>query len=267
MPISTSIQSIKNYIEEQLTHPFLKRNLGTPNINEDKLKILMIPFNGNVELKEMKYIATTMLVEIALNTHDQVSVEEEASQVNRQLTVLAGDYFSGLYYQILANMDNLALIQALASGIKIINENKIRLNQQKVLSTYDAFTCVKNIETAHIQAFFAHFNEDKHIERVTDYLLAKRLEKETNLFMKTNQSSLYYHVNGQYFPDKVNNLDSLTINEKQQLVSEVKGKINAIKETTNLHFSGQAVHNSFVKEAFSLATQASAMTNLYAEEG
>ena len=49
------------------------------------------------------YALSTMLIQIALDTHEHIS-NESVEEKNRQLTVLAGDYFSGLYYKLLADI-------------------------------------------------------------------------------------------------------------------------------------------------------------------
>src|SRR5699024_3634853 len=82
--------------------------------------------------KKEKYMITTMLVQIALDTHDLVTdkkndtVEPLSVESTRQLTVLAGDYYSGLYYLLLAEIEDYQLIHALAIAIKEITELKLR---------------------------------------------------------------------------------------------------------------------------------------------
>ena len=43
----------------------------------------------------------------------------------RQLTVFAGDYYSGLYYKHLAKVGNISIIRMLSEGVKDINEHKV----------------------------------------------------------------------------------------------------------------------------------------------
>src|SRR5699024_12080275 len=88
-------------------------------------------------LRKKQYIITTKLVQIAWDTNDLVPVtndemDSEESRVAKQLTVLAGDYYSGLYYLLLSEIEAFDMIHILASAIKEINEYKMKLYYQEI---------------------------------------------------------------------------------------------------------------------------------------
>ena len=68
-----------------------------------------------------------------LDTHDDVSntLEDENSMKTRQFTILAGDYYSGLYYKVLAEVCNTEMIKKLSEGVKTINEHKVTIYHKK----------------------------------------------------------------------------------------------------------------------------------------
>src|SRR5574339_191225 len=103
------MSDMKGLITNRISHPYLKQFIQTPNIDEDKLLLIisMLDQHGLTKLEMKDFVVTTILIQIALDTHELVSnttnpIEKESSLKSRQLTVLAGDYFSGLYYKILA---------------------------------------------------------------------------------------------------------------------------------------------------------------------
>ncbi|MDQ7864012.1 heptaprenyl diphosphate synthase component 1 [Peribacillus frigoritolerans] len=152
-----------------------------PSLDEDKLILLWGLFNDLdvTSEKRNQYIISTMLVQIALDTHEIVSnsgegIESPEVLKNRQLQVLAGDYYSGLYYQGLASVGNVDMIRILSSAIKKINDNKIILYQQG--SIHDVPTLlmtIKAIEASLIQKLADYYNEPAWIEISEDLLLFK----------------------------------------------------------------------------------------------
>jgi heptaprenyl diphosphate synthase len=156
--------AVKNQLHERLQHPFLMRYIDSPIVDEDKLLLLYsILKSANLHIEHIKrYALTIMLVQIALDTHERVSdkVHTEASDSHkrRQLTVLAGDYYSGLYYYLLAENHDISLIRVLAEGIKEINEQKIRLYQKSGRTVEEVIDSVEIIEAALLQKTCEYFN-------------------------------------------------------------------------------------------------------------
>src|SRR5699024_11828541 len=97
----------------------------------DKI-IFQADVNKHMDMKDTKkkqIILTVMLVQCALDTHELVPVNNDSmlSKTEKQLAVLAGDYYSGLYYALLAEHGQIRMIQILANAIKQINEYKMNI--------------------------------------------------------------------------------------------------------------------------------------------
>jgi heptaprenyl diphosphate synthase len=164
-----------------------------PLIDEEKLLLVysVLKESGMPFSKLKGYVETTMLVQLALDTHDMVTLslkeDDEEKLKHRQLTVLAGDYYSGLYYYLLAQLEDIEMIKLLASAIKKINEEKISIYHEefKLEQTQHFITKVKNIEALLIQklADYVHLPAFKQVAE--QICLLKRLVKEKNeLFIK-----------------------------------------------------------------------------------
>ena len=148
---------IKEKLMEKLRHPYFINYIEEPFIDEEKIALLYGALkSANLHIEQIEhYVVTIMLVQIALDTHEKVSNKagEEAIESHkcRQLTVLAGDYYSGLYYYLLSMNRDIVLIRALAEGIKEINEHKIMLYQKAHETTDDIMKSVVTIESALLQ--------------------------------------------------------------------------------------------------------------------
>lgn len=71
------------------------------------------------------------LVQLGMDTHDLIDAEpvrkEESGMRSRQLNVLAGDYFSSLFYELLASAGRTELISELSSSVCEVNRKKVNL--------------------------------------------------------------------------------------------------------------------------------------------
>lgn len=209
--IQREIQTIKGCILQKVSHPYLMKYVKSPFIDEDKLLALHTIFvESNLSEKERQYYAITiMLVQIALDIHDEVSIDHldnETDQKHRQLTVLAGDYYSGLYYLLLSEISDLKMVKMLAEAIKEINEQKIVL-YQKDRTLPELVSILKEIETGLITKTANYFKITRPITFLKDFLFLKRLINERSVFVKTGRSLLFdsiKHDTNNSYPNEEN---------------------------------------------------------------
>ncbi|RUT36090.1 heptaprenyl diphosphate synthase [Paenibacillus zeisoli] len=86
------------------------------------------------------------LVQLGMDTHDLIDAEPvrkvESRMRSRQLNVLAGDYFSSLFYELLASAGRTELISELSAAVCEVNRKKVNLYTkvlQSNLSSEDLF--------------------------------------------------------------------------------------------------------------------------------
>lgn len=191
--MSNSVNEIlrfKKAIEEKIKYDFLWENIQKPVIEDDKLFILskLVPINSALsQTKRDAYIITTMLVQIALDTHELVneSKEDESTEENlsRQLHVLAGDYYSGLYYYLLSQIEEFDFIHKLASAIKEINELKMKLHYKEFASINEYIDLKVQTNTLLLKTVAAYFNRDEFVENITQWFYISTLQAEKEQVM------------------------------------------------------------------------------------
>lgn len=191
------IAYFKKRIEQRMEHTYLHKFIEKPTIDEEKLFILISIMDRAILTAKQKeqYIITTMLVQLALDTHDSVPIDtthdlQDNSQISKQLTVLAGDYYSGLYYFLLSEIDDFAMIQTLAGAIKEINEFKMNLYYREIESADEFMYTIKKIETLlfdHVSNHIGAASLDQSIEK---WLVINKLTLEQKKMQKNKTSPL-----------------------------------------------------------------------------
>ncbi|AGE77319.1 MULTISPECIES: heptaprenyl diphosphate synthase component 1 [Bacillus] len=189
--------SIKEKLMEKLRHPYFINYIEEPFIDEEKIALLYGALkSANLHIEQIEhYVVTIMLVQIALDTHERVSNKAGEEEIEfhkcRQLTVLAGDYYSGLYYYLLSMNRDIVLIRALAEGIKEINEHKIMLYQKAHETTDDIMKSIVMIESALLQKTCDHFQLSHWKPFITYVLGGNRLQKEIQLYADKQHSPVF----------------------------------------------------------------------------
>lgn len=267
-----NIKELRKLIETTAYHPFLQKYIEKPVIDEDKLLLLWGLFNElEISTDERNhYMLSMMLVQIALDTHEKVSnssvILESPNQLkNRQLSVLAGDYYSGLYYKVLSEVGNIEMIRSLSSAVKKINDHKILLYQHTLTSLPSFSNSVKAVESSLIYKIAEVYQQTAWMKNAENILLLKRLLNEKELFITTGQSILFESLRLILFPNskdvpldedqmvQVKNAMDSCIENAIQAVIKSKDELPLVnvelhQRIENLLSSTKLKANSYVKE-------------------
>ncbi|WP_227395270.1 heptaprenyl diphosphate synthase component 1 [Jeotgalibacillus aurantiacus] len=225
------IEETVQHIAKQLHHPYLHKTIGTPEIDMDRLSLLMLPFflKKTYTSRDQSYVSTAILIQQALDTHEKVSAEK-SSLKSRQLTVLAGDYYSGLYYKILSGIPDIELIRKIAYSIQEINEYKIEITSNRCNSVEQFLKRLGDIESSIITGVFEHLSFTEMIPLAKKLLLIKRLQKEEELYGNGKHSFVFSSFENSFMREHTPGSVMKTIEKIiQQLKKEAEELIAQLK--------------------------------------
>jgi heptaprenyl diphosphate synthase len=125
--INRSCQQIRELAQE----PYLDKIIGKPQVPVFFVQLLHFLLESYGLPRERVHVFTvaTTLLKMGLDLHDRVTEEKEVTvkkMRERQLFVLAGDYYSSLFYRFLAANHELEGIDCLAQATSRINEVKMQ---------------------------------------------------------------------------------------------------------------------------------------------
>ncbi|WP_257347706.1 heptaprenyl diphosphate synthase component 1 [Pseudalkalibacillus decolorationis] len=206
---SRIITTLMNKINKRLQHPYLMLFIEDPVIDEDKLLLIHIMLNEKdlSEEEREQYAVSTMLVQIALDTHEKVTLHdviEDADVKNRQLTVLAGDYYSSWYYHLLSEIKDLSMIRTLAQAIQEINENKMQFYKNKQQSIEKSMENLHRIESTILLKTADHLHLPLWKGIADEFLFMKRLLNERTSIMNNDFTPMAKKISHQLTRSKSN---------------------------------------------------------------
>jgi heptaprenyl diphosphate synthase len=189
--IQQQVEQLKFKIKQKVRHRTLHKYTGEPDVRDDRLFFLLLPFlNGEVWTEEHEQAGIAVaIIYSALTAHDQIK-ESNASSISQQLTVLAGDYYSGMYYQILAKQSNIELIRSLSNGIIEISEKKSSVYDQIHRTFNEWMSTVISIESLSIEQFYQHYDFEQYIPYMRQALFLQRIACERE-FLNDGKSTRF----------------------------------------------------------------------------
>lgn len=185
------VETYKKNILMQLQQNTLQKFTGNPVIDEDRLFFTILPLlNEEIWDKSVEVSAIAVsLIFSALAAHDLVK-EENATAKTQQLQVLAGDYYSGRYYQLLAKENKIDLIQQLSNSVALITEHKSRFYDLEDYTLEEIIQSIQLIESKPIERFLEYYAYHEYVFIMNEGLLLAALKKELAAFEK-NEKTFY----------------------------------------------------------------------------
>ncbi|SET90095.1 heptaprenyl diphosphate synthase [Salinibacillus kushneri] len=229
-------------VKEQLNH-FSDKSFESTNqkavFSEDKILFLDTILCGSVYMtddKKEKYIQAIMFVQTALDIHDFVpihSIEQNQIIPRKQMNVLVGDLYSGKFYEILSNLENIEFIAVLASAIRSINERKMVIYYSDGHSINHLVEELKEVESALIIHVCQYFNINEYNEVIQNWLLMKRLMMELYTYQKEKKSVVLNLLSQRYTEHDVirmvENMIPRIMIKLEALIHDLPSEVQALK--------------------------------------
>jgi heptaprenyl diphosphate synthase len=229
--------TIKTLLEDRMKHSFLNKYIKQPFVDEGKLLILSGIMEGTDFSKNKKeqIIITAMLVQIALDTHDHVpaeinGLESKTEKLEKQLRVLAGDYYSGLYYMLLSELEEIDLIHKLATAIKEINEYKMKVYYHEANTFIEHLDFVMKTESLVALSLARYVGNVTIMPLIEDWMYVNKL-----IFIKTKENSIINHWQAYYpewtYSSIVEKIDEIIKHKSQK----INGYLRTLPDCHSLH--------------------------------
>lgn len=127
---------IQEMAKPYMEYDMIQSHTSLPDFPEARTRLLLAFLNAKGVQEENRnlFALVTSLVQVGLDTHDQVPESNELKEQNearsRQLKVLAGAYFSSRFYNLLSQAGQIDIIKQLSLSICEVNRMKMNFYLQ-----------------------------------------------------------------------------------------------------------------------------------------
>jgi heptaprenyl diphosphate synthase len=130
-----STYRITEFANKYINHDMIEAHTMLPSLPDARARLLYCFLGENsAEEKQTLYTLAVSLAQLGLDTHDWVepAMQDEslAQSRSRQLKVLAGDYFNGRFYQLLAQAGKVEVVRLVSKAICEVTRIKMSMNER-----------------------------------------------------------------------------------------------------------------------------------------
>lgn len=162
------LKSIIHTIDELTTHSYLNQMIGRPTIPVFFVRVtrLMLKSLHVPEERARLYTVAVTLLDLGQVMHESVSIQSQPDPEQhrkQQLYVLAGDYYSSVFYQQLAKHQETEGISYLSQVISRLNEKKMTYHvaQGTFASPVEEWELLRQISGGVLVALADFFHADR----------------------------------------------------------------------------------------------------------
>ncbi len=187
--IHSKITSVETDVLKAVKQRTLEKFTDGPSVQRARLFFLILPFFDNKKWSpDIESAAKTVsIVYAALHAHDLVE-DDVLADKKQQLTVLAGDFYSGIYYKMLAEGNNIAMIQRLATAIIKVSEKKASFYTNETRSMDEVDEAVQKIESELLLTYYNFYGFQEYSSLAVLMLTYNRYTSELDCLQKGGQS-------------------------------------------------------------------------------
>ncbi|WP_314585402.1 heptaprenyl diphosphate synthase component 1 [Paenibacillus terrigena] len=159
---------IPEMAEKAMKHDMISSNMEMPDFPDARIRLLFVYLDKNPTIKRNSelYALASSLVQMGLDTHDLIDTDDEKKSERemrtRQVNVLAGDFFSSRFYQLLAQAGEVKMVRQLSEAVCEVNRQKMNLYmrvKQLLLSTDEYLSLLVQLKMYLFTAFQSVMDE------------------------------------------------------------------------------------------------------------
>lgn len=119
--------------QKYVEYDMIQEHTALPDLANARLRLLHAFLSQQQTLQTHSELFTLVvsLVQLGMDTHDLIDTQQEQRSEpemrSRQLKVLAGDYFSAAFYQLLAQAGQIEMIAKISGAVSEVNRLKVNL--------------------------------------------------------------------------------------------------------------------------------------------